>query len=145
MLGLGTLRKDAPLKWAAVIAIRLVLVSVAILIFCDIALTPSIGMGRSTRARAEVSEIGKAVGIYLTLTGRMPASLDDLRLPQERNGGDSIIDIGNDPWGHPYGFLFAGPRAVTILSLGADGEFGGQGNDADLVQRWPSLDEHPPR
>lgn len=97
------------------------------------------------KALAEVAEIGSGIGTYFTLTGRMPASLDDLRLPQERNGGDSIIDIRNDPWGHPYGFLFAGPRAVTILSLGADGEFGGDDADEDIVVHWPSPDGQAPR
>jgi hypothetical protein len=145
MLGLGTLRKDAPLRWAAVIAIRLVLVYVAILILYDIALTPGIGMCRTTRARAEATEIGKAVGIHLTLTGRMPASLDDLRRPLARNGGDSVIEIGNDPWGRPYRFTVDGPRAVTVSCLGADGEPGGRGEDEDIVVHWPTPVRQAPR
>jgi len=145
MLGLGNLRREAPLRWAAVIAIRLVLVAVAILVICAIALTPTGGRSRPTRARAEVSEIGKAIGIYLVLTGRIPASLDDLRLPQERNGGEPIIDIGSDPWGHPYGFTRDGPRAVTITCLGADGAPGGVGPDEDIVMRWPTPEGPAPR
>lgn len=97
------------------------------------------------KAVAEVSEIGKAVGVYLTLTGRMPGSLDDLRLPQERNDDDSIIDIGNDPWDRPYGFTLDGPRAATITCLGADGVPGGVGPDEDIVLHWPPPKDPLPR
>ena len=145
MLGLGTLRKDAPLKWAAVIAIRLFFAGLAVFILTAIPTINVPRQHRTTKARAEVSEIGKAVGIYLTLTGRMPASLDDLRLPQERNGGDSIIDIADDPWGRPYGFIVDGPRAVTITSLGADGAPGGDGADEDIVLHWPPPKDPLPR
>lgn len=97
------------------------------------------------KALAEVAEIGSGIGTYFTLTGRMPASLDDLRLPQERNADDSIIDNGDDPWGRPYGFTVDGTRAATISCLGADGVPGGVGSDEDIVLHWPPPKNPPPR
>ena len=39
-----------------------------------------------------------------------------------------------DPWGHPYGYRRPGPAGhpFEIVSLGADGEDGGVGEDADI-------------
>jgi general secretion pathway protein G len=90
-----------------------------------------LGQAKTTKAQAEISEIKKAVGIYLTLTGKMPESLEDLRQPQDKNGGDSIIDIGKDPWGNEYEFERNG-RKVVIRSYGADGAPGGEGEDGDI-------------
>ncbi len=44
--------------------------------------------------------------------------------------------IPNDPWGTPYKYLNPGSRAdYEIISLGADGQAGGEGNNAD-VTNW---------
>jgi len=90
-----------------------------------------LSQAKITKAQAEISEIKKAVGIYLTLTGKMPESLEDLRKEQDKNGGDAIIDIGKDPWGNEYEFERTG-RKVVIRSYGADGSPGGEGEDGDI-------------
>lgn len=100
---------------------------------------------RQTKASAEIAEIGKAVAIHLMLTGRMPASLADLRRPLARNGGEPIIVIGDDPWGRPYHFTVDGPRAVTVTCLGADGAPGGNGEDEDIVIHSPARYGQEPR
>ena len=39
----------------------------------------------------------------------------------------------NDPWGRPYQYLNPGLKGeVDVLSLGADGQAGGEGLDADI-------------
>jgi general secretion pathway protein G len=90
-----------------------------------------LAQAKITKARAEISEIKKAVGIYQTLTGKTPESLEDLRQPQDKNGGDPIIEIGKDPWGNEYEFERTG-RKVHVVSYGADGSPGGEGEDADI-------------
>ena len=97
------------------------------------------------KAMAEVTDIGSAIGIHFALTGRVPGSLEDLRLPQALNDGDSIIDVGDDPWGRPYGFTLDGPRTATITCLGADGVPGGEGADEDIVLHWTPTKDPPPR
>jgi len=90
-----------------------------------------LGQAKITRAKAEISEIKKAVGIYQTLLGKTPESLEDLRQPQDKNGGDAIIDIGKDPWGNEYEYERTG-RKVHVMCYGADGAPGGDGEDADI-------------
>jgi hypothetical protein len=145
MLSLGNMRNEAPFRWAAVVAIRGVLVAVALCLVSFAALTPVCRRSRITKARAETAEFGKAVGIHLILTGRMPASLDDLRAPQPKYDGDPLVEFMVDPWGHPFGFTVDGPRAVTITCFGADGEPGGEGADEDIVLHWPPLEDPSPR
>jgi len=142
MLGLGNMRREAPLRWTAIIAIRLFLAA-CILEFLVVLLSaiPYCMAARRPTALSETSQLGRAVGMYLHLTGRMPTSLDDLQIPQPGNDGDPVMEIGSDPWGHPFGFTLDGPRAVTITCLGADGAIGGEGDDEDIVVHWPSPDE----
>ncbi len=83
-----------------------------------------------TKAKAEISEIKKAIGIYKIETGKWPESLQDLNQPR-KDGGENYIDIGKDPWGHDYEFERNGSKFV-IKSYGADGAPGGEGEDADL-------------
>ena len=50
-----------------------------------------------------------------------------------------------DPWGNPYRYQIPGEegRPFSIISLGADGKPGGEGNDADIGR--PSSAAAPPR
>ena len=90
-----------------------------------------LGQAKVTKAKAEISEIKKAIGIFQTLTGKGPESLEDLRAPQDKNGGEAIIDIGRDPWGNEYLFEKTG-RKYLITCYGADGAPGGDGEDGDI-------------
>jgi len=59
--------------------------------------------------------------------------------PRWKDGG-YIDHLPKDPWGHPYQFLSPGQRGgLDIFSLGADGQLGGSGVDAD-IGNW-NLDE----
>jgi general secretion pathway protein G len=41
--------------------------------------------------------------------------------------------LPNDPWGRPYQYMNPGIRSeVEVLSFGADGQAGGEGNNADI-------------
>jgi general secretion pathway protein G len=41
--------------------------------------------------------------------------------------------LPNDPWGRPYQFVNPGVKGeVDVFSFGADGQPGGEGNDADI-------------
>ena len=43
-------------------------------------------------------------------------------------------EVPTDPWGNPYQYRFPGERggAYDLYSLGADGEPGGEGLNADI-------------
>ena len=78
--------------------------------------------------------------------GRYPTAeqgLDALRVhptlqppPSNWNGPYLRKDVPLDPWGLPYVYLSPGeinPRGYDLFSLGADGQVGGEGEDADVV------------
>ena len=44
-----------------------------------------------------------------------------------------IDKLPNDPWGKPYQYMNPGLKGdVDVLSLGADGQVGGEGKNADI-------------
>jgi general secretion pathway protein G len=86
----------------------------------------AVGQARVTKARAEISEIKKAIGIYLISEGRLPEQLDDLKNPSKNNEDGIMPDLSNDPWGNPYEYEKLGSRKFIVRSYGADGAPGGE-------------------
>jgi general secretion pathway protein G len=96
---------------------------------------------RVTAARTDVGNLMQALKLY---------KLDNQRYPTGEQGLDSLIHkptvgpapanwkpyldkLPNDPWGRPY--LFANPGVkgeIDVYSLGADGQPGGDGTNADI-------------
>ncbi|GJL90720.1 MAG: type II secretion system protein GspG [Hyphococcus sp.] len=58
-----------------------------------------------------------------------------------RPGGYLRGEVPTDPWGNPYQYRFPGERggAYDLFSLGADGEPGGEGLNAD-IGNWADED-----
>lgn len=53
--------------------------------------------------------------------------------PPHWKAGGYIDRLPKDPWGRPYQYLSPGQKGpVDIYSLGADGQLGGEGIDADI-------------
>jgi general secretion pathway protein G len=53
--------------------------------------------------------------------------------PTPLNWKPYIDKLPNDPWGRPYQYMNPGVKGeVDVLSLGADGQPGGEGKNADL-------------
>lgn len=47
--------------------------------------------------------------------------------------GGYVDKLPKDPWGYPYQYLSPGIKGeIDVFSLGADGQPGGTGNDADI-------------
>jgi general secretion pathway protein G len=54
-------------------------------------------------------------------------------LPPNWVAGGYLPQVPTDPWGNPYGYtVSAGSGGYELLSLGADGQPGGDGVNADL-------------
>lgn len=90
-------------------------------------------------ARVQVDKIGTAVELYRLETGRYPEKLDDLLQrpsglsnwngPYVRKKSQLI-----DPWGNPLGIEVPGEHGpYDVLSYGADGQPGGDGDNADIT------------
>ncbi len=101
---------------------------------------------RVTAARAQINAFSTALGAYKLDTGLYPTTeqgLGALRAkPQNVNqwqGPYLPQDIPVDPWGHTYIYKYPGEHGdePDIISLGADGQPGGEGIAADIVS-WKS-------
>jgi general secretion pathway protein G len=54
-------------------------------------------------------------------------------VPNNWKAGGYLEKLPNDPWGNPYVYLNPGRQGeIDVISLGADGEAGGEGKDADI-------------
>ncbi len=55
------------------------------------------------------------------------------RIPTQYREGGYLKRLPVDPWGNNYAYLSPGSQGdVDITSFGADGQPGGDGNDADI-------------
>ncbi|MEO8026883.1 MAG: type II secretion system major pseudopilin GspG [Bryobacteraceae bacterium] len=97
---------------------------------------------RRTAARAQVNSFMTALGSYKLDTGLFPPT--ELGLSALRTRPDGLTqwngpylpqEIPLDPWARPYLYKYPGEHGdePDIVSLGADGQPGGEGNDADIV------------
>jgi general secretion pathway protein G len=102
-----------------------------------------IGKSNTKVARAQIESFGQALDQYRLDVGQYPTSeqgLIALRLTPQQvvrwQGPYLKRDIPEDPWGHPYVYRRPGQHGeYDIVSLGADGQPGGEGEAAD-VSSW---------
>jgi len=106
---------------------------------------PNIGTAQKTRAQADIRGLSTALELYRLDLFTYPDEQDGLEalvtapagIPnaeQYRRGGYIQGGLPNDPWGRPYIYRFPGENGeFDILSLGADGELGGEDQNADIV------------
>ncbi|MBG6080752.1 type II secretion system major pseudopilin GspG [Rubrivivax gelatinosus] len=96
---------------------------------------------RVTAARTDIHNLMQALKLYKLDNQRFPTTeqgLDALvhkptAAPQPPNWKPYLDKLPNDPWGHPYQYLNPGVKGeIDVFSYGADGQAGGEGNDADL-------------
>jgi len=98
---------------------------------------------RVTAAKAQMANFMTALGAYKLDTGNFPTTEQGLQALRVRpadvlqwNGPYMPQDIPKDPWNHDYAYRYPGEHGndePDILSLGRDGQPGGEGYDADIV------------
>lgn len=99
-----------------------------------------LGGAKSKTAALQISDLEKSLEIYKLDVGRFPTTEEGLAAlvakPATVNGWNGPYIKGalpNDPWGKPYAFTSPAPNGgVEILTLGADGATGGDGENADI-------------
>jgi general secretion pathway protein G len=104
---------------------------------------PATGKARGEKARADIAVIEQALEQYRLDNFTYPAATDGLaalRSPpasltdasRYRQGG-YVKKLPEDPWGRPYGYAVPGRNGTfDVYSLGADGQPGGEGENADI-------------
>lgn len=123
--------------------VELLLVLVILGFIAGIVLPNIIGKAEKAKAKAASSQITRlsmSVETYYLDTGETPQSLEDLvKEPGTVNGWNGPYvkeSLLKDPWGREYHFRNPGEHGeFDIYSYGADGQEGGDGNNAD-VNSW---------
>ncbi|MBW1787319.1 MAG: type II secretion system major pseudopilin GspG [Deltaproteobacteria bacterium] len=105
-----------------------------------------VGKSKQNAAKAQISMFETALDTYRLDVGEYPATdhgLEALRVqPDDADKWDGPYlpkDIPLDPWGNPYDYVSPGENAeYEVISYGADGTAGGEGEDLDIVN-WTAI------
>lgn len=104
-----------------------------------------INPAKQSVARAQIENFMSALDSYFLDTGKFPTPQQGLAALRVRQEGDAKWngpylkkDIPADPWGNPFVFRTPGRNGgYEIISFGADGKEGGEGDNAD-INSWES-------
>jgi general secretion pathway protein G len=104
-----------------------------------------VGTAKTTTAKSQIEMLSSALDAYRLDTGTYPGTAQGLAALNELPTVDPPTNwrgpylrkaVPLDPWGRPYVYIFPGeanPKGFDLLSYGADGKLGGEGEDADVV------------
>ena len=98
---------------------------------------------RIVAARQDIATVIQALKMYRLDNIRYPTTEQGLQalvtkpaiapIPDNWKSGGYLEKLPKDPWGHAYVYLNPGRHGdIDVISLGADGESGGEGKDADI-------------
>ena len=124
-----------------------IMVVVAIIGLLAAVIVPNvIGQGEAAKvdlAKANMGKIVQQLDMYKFNNGSYPSTEEGLNGLVERSAsakkwpeGGYLPKVPQDPWNNDYVYLSPGVDGpFDLLSLGADGVEGGEGNDADINWR----------
>ncbi len=98
---------------------------------------------RVVAAKQDIASLMQALKLYRLDNQRYPTTEQGLQalvvrpttapIPLNWKAGGYLDRLPKDPWGNPYQYLNPGLHGeIDIVSFGADGQPGGEGNDADI-------------
>ena len=105
-----------------------------------------VGKSKQKAAKVQISLFETSLDTYRLDTGKYPTSdygLKALRVkPDDLEKWDGPYlpkDVPADPWGNEYVYISPGEHGdFDIVSMGADGSPGGEGEDMDIVS-WKGI------
>ena len=104
-----------------------------------------VGAAKDATAKSQIEMLGAALDAYRLDNGRYPSTEQGLAALWEKPTLDPPDNwkapylrkpVPLDPWGRPYVYLFPGQantQGYDLVSYGADGKAGGEGEDADIT------------
>jgi general secretion pathway protein G len=104
-----------------------------------------VGAAKDATAKSQIEMLGAALDAYRLDNGRYPTTEQTLNALWEKPTIDPPVNwrapylrkpVPLDPWGRPYVYFFPGQTNVTgydLVTYGADGKPGGEGEDADIT------------
>ena len=101
---------------------------------------------KQTAAKMQIEHFGTALDAFRLDTGRYPTTDEGLKALREAPSGVSgwqgpylPKELPNDPWNRPYIYKCPGDHGdYDLISHGADGVGGGQGENQDIVS-WKDI------
>ncbi|NMO21593.1 type II secretion system major pseudopilin GspG [Pyxidicoccus fallax] len=93
-----------------------------------VAVIPQLEAARRDRAALDIKNIQGAMKLYYAKKGKYPDTASGLQALVE---AQALEQMPKDPWNNDYVYVNEGGKPV-IVSYGADGTAGGEGNDADI-------------
>lgn len=100
-----------------------------------------LGGAKSKSAGIQIRDFEQALELYKLDVGRFPRTNEGLTALVQQPGGAQgwngpylkKSELPEDPWGNPYVYRSPGENGgIDIISYGADGRPGGEGEDADV-------------
>ncbi len=99
-----------------------------------------VGRSKQAAARAQIELFGVALDNFRLDVGRYPTTQEGLQSLQTNPGVDGWDgpylkkDVPQDPWGREYVYKLPGEHGeYDLISFGADGSPGGEGENGDIV------------
>ncbi|MDD0839009.1 type II secretion system major pseudopilin GspG [Curvibacter sp. HBC61] len=97
-----------------------------------------LGGAKSKTAGVQIADLEKSLDLFKLDVGRFPTAEEGLDALVTKpasvtgwNGPYLKGGVPTDPWGKPYKYALAGGN-VELISFGADGAAGGEGENADI-------------
>ena len=96
---------------------------------------------RATAAKTDINNLMQALKLYKLDNQRYPSAEQGLDALVKKPGSGTVpsnwrpyLDkLPADPWGRPYQYIYPGVKGeLDVFSLGADGQAGGDGKNADI-------------
>ncbi|MFP4466062.1 MAG: type II secretion system major pseudopilin GspG [Candidatus Goldiibacteriota bacterium] len=101
-----------------------------------------LGPAKRSIAEAQMKMFSEALDSYYIDTGRYPTAYEGLETLVSRPAGAKgwkgpylRKQVPVDPWGSPYVYRTTGDGGFEIISFGADGIEGGEGENRDVYGR----------
>ena len=138
-------RKSACATRRGVTLIEMLVVVTIIALFAAIVvprILAKVDTSKVVAARTQINNFKGALGQYRLATNSFPTTeqgLQALRVAPQGvanwDGPYMPMEIPLDPWGHAYVYKYPGGHGEEpdMISLGADGQPGGEGINADIV------------
>jgi general secretion pathway protein G len=96
-----------------------------------VAVIPQLNQAKRDRAELDIKSIQNALKLYYTKKGNYPDTGTGLKGLVDMQALDQVP---RDPWNNEYVYMNEGGKPV-IISYGADGTSGGEGQDADISSK----------
>ena len=101
-----------------------------------------VGKSKQNAARSQMALFETALDTYRLDVGKYPSTEQGLQALRTKPSDEEKWDgpylpksVPKDPWGHPYIYRRTDNGEVEMISLGANGTEGGEGEDKDISSR----------